>query len=47
MTLHSQITCLYHKVSLLDYDEEGNVDHGTIIPMVDGGTEGKILKIDP
>jgi hypothetical protein len=32
-------------VSLLDYDEDGNVDDGTIIPMVDGGTEGLIMSI--
>jgi hypothetical protein len=30
-------------MSLLDYDEDGNVDHSTIIPMVDGGTEGDVL----
>ena len=27
-------------IGLLDYDEEGKVDPTTIIPMVDGGTEG-------
>lgn len=27
-------------MSMLDYDEDGNVDQTTIIPMVDGGTEG-------
>eukprot|EP00961_Rhodomonas_salina_P028733 387695-Rhodomonas_salina.1 len=26
--------------SLIQYDEEGNVEPGTNIPMVDGGTEG-------
>ena len=27
-------------LSLLDYDEEGQVDRSTLIPMIDGGTEG-------
>lgn len=27
-------------LSLLDYDEEGAVDQSTIVPMIDGGTEG-------
>jgi len=27
-------------VSLLRYDEEGNLDRGSIVPMIDGGTEG-------
>ena len=28
------------QVSLLDYDKDGIVDQTTMIPLVDGGTEG-------
>ena len=27
-------------MSLLEYDENGRVEQSTILPMVDGGTEG-------
>ena len=29
-------------VSLLGYHEDGQVDQATIVPMVDGGTEGEL-----
>ena len=28
------------QLSLLEYDEDGTLDQTSIIPMVDGGTEG-------
>jgi hypothetical protein len=31
---------IVNQISLLQYDEEGQVDMSTVIPMVDGGTEG-------
>lgn len=27
-------------ISLLEYDDSGNLDQSSLIPMVDGGTEG-------
>ena len=29
------------QLSLLEYEEDGTLDQTSIIPMVDGGTEGK------
>ena len=31
------------QLSLLEYDEDDTLDQTSIIPMVDGGTEGKTL----
>lgn len=30
----------FYQISLLQYDEDGQLDQSTVIPMVDGGTEG-------
>lgn len=27
-------------VSLVQFDESGSIDHDTVIPLIDGGTEG-------
>lgn len=34
------IYSVFFQVSLLSYDEDGQLDMSTIVPMVDGGTEG-------
>lgn len=35
------IVCiLEHQLSLLQYDDNGQLDPSSIIPLVDGGTEG-------
>jgi len=31
---------MYLKVGLLSYDDDGELDLSTVVPMVDGGTEG-------
>ena len=33
------------QLSLLEYDEDGTLDQTSIIPMVDGGTEGMDKKL--
>ena len=32
---------LFHQLSLLRYSEDGQLDQSSIIPIIDGGTEGK------
>ena len=34
-------TIFLFQLSLLEYEEDGTLDQTSIIPMVDGGTEGK------
>lgn len=33
------------KLSLLKYDEDGQLDQGSIIPVIDGGTEGMLIRV--
>ena len=37
------ITSSLFQLSLLRYDENGDLDQSTIIPLVDGGTEGSLI----
>lgn len=38
--VRGMLTFLFSKLSLLKYDENGQLDQGSIIPIIDGGTEG-------
>ncbi len=32
------------QLSLLRYDEEGQLDQSSIVPVIDGGTEGEYMQ---